>query len=179
MDIGAFEVQPSPNPTVTGTAGNDAYTLQVNGGNLVVTDGNGRSTKYAIATTTSLTVNGGTGDDTLTVDYTTGDFGNLTIIFDGGTGGNDTLAVIGNTATSATYTPNAATFGNGVVSVSGTGGTARVKFAGLEPVDISGMATVTIASPANATNSLTLDAGFDSATARSPPSLSAATRAWG
>jgi hypothetical protein len=119
-----------------------------------------------------VTVNGGAGADTLVIDFDAGTYSlngdgptpigaNTVINFEGGDG-SDTLVVTGD-GQSATYTP-ATTGGAGSVVVGGV----TINFTGLEPVDISGMASVTVMSPANAANALALDAGFDSATGLIP-----------
>ena len=80
--------------------------------------------------------------DTLTVDYTNGDpLAGLTLNYDGGTGGNDALSVIGNGGIGS-YLP-AATVGNGMVQVGGS----SIHFTGLEPVFVSGFSEFTFVTP--------------------------------
>ena len=109
--------------------------------------------------------NSGDGDDTLTVDDSIAGSGK-DIQYDGGAG-NDTLVVKGNGGTSTTYTPSNTTNGSGSVAI----GSSEVDFQNLSPVDISGFANVTVASPANAANALVLDAGFDSASGGTHPAI--------
>lgn len=84
--------------------------------------------------------------------------------------GNDTLAVVGNGGTSASYTPSAATTGSGGVLVSGglLATPLAVAFRNSGPLDIRGMATATVLSPLNSVNSLVLAAGVDAATGAHP-----------
>jgi hypothetical protein len=106
--------------------------------------------------------NGAGGDDSLLVDESSNAMPRE-IDFDGGAGA-DRLAIKGNGSQNATYTPSGTTYGDGVVAV----GSQDVAFTSLSPVDVSGMARVTIASPVAAANSLTVDGGFDSATGLIP-----------
>ena len=121
---------------------------------------------HALVSVTDLVVTGQSSvDDQLTVDFSGGNpipAGGIS--YDGGVGGMDSLVLLGASGLSATYTPDASTFGSGTIDV----GSSDIDFSELEPVDISGFTNVTIASAANATNSLTLDSGFDSATGTIP-----------
>ncbi len=122
---------------------------------------------HALSSVTDLVINGrdGANDDSLTLDFSGGNpipAGGLA--FDGGTGGMDSLVLLGASGFSAAYTPDGSTLGSGTIQV----GSNNVEFSDLEPVDISGFTTVTIASPANSTNSLVLDAGFDYTTGTIP-----------
>lgn len=100
----------------------------------------------------SITIDGGIGDDVLTVDLRNGNpvpGGMLT--FNGGDGGNDALIVIdedGNsTAVSGTYRPDGTTGGDGVLSYElGGGGTLTITFTGLEPTETSGVPEFTFES---------------------------------
>jgi autotransporter-associated beta strand protein len=81
------------------------------------------------------------GNDTVTVDYTGGDL--LDIVYNGGPGGLDGLAVIGDSTQTASYSPDSLVTGNGtVVTSAGT-----IYFSELEPVDITGFGTATLALP--------------------------------
>lgn len=112
-----------------------------------------------------LVVQGAGEDNRLTVDYSNGDPLSVLpggLLFSGG-GGSDSLAVIGDGTNTATYTPEVATTGNGTVAVDGS----TITFAGLEPVDISGMLLATLSLP-GADDVVTLTNGFDSATGLVP-----------
>jgi len=89
---------------------------------------NGRTLSIPLSQVTgSITVLGGGGDDTLSVDYATS-IAN-TINFDGGSGGFDTLSVRANADT--TYAPSATIYGDGTIEHGGS----TINFFGLEPVD--------------------------------------------
>ncbi len=116
-----------------------------------------------LSTLTEVTINGGDGNDILTIDYGTGGFFDVDINFHGGdptTGSGDGILVIGNGGLNATYTPDAATTGNGTVSVDDGANTSTVTFTGLEPVDITGFASATLALP-GASDLLTVANGTD------------------
>ena len=100
----------------------------------------------------TIVVEGGAGDDTLTIDLRGGNpvAGN-TITFNGGDGGNDTLIIIdenGTTVISGVYTPDLITGGSGTIEfdVNG-GGSLTINFTGLEPVEQSGVASFDFVSP--------------------------------
>lgn len=106
-----------------------------------------------------IVINGGLGNDIVTLDYSGGNFSASAIEFHGGTQlalGSDGLAVIGSGSSVATYTPDVSTFGNGVVDVDGM----AILFTGLEPVDITGMATATLNLPGS-DDTLTVVNGTD------------------
>lgn len=113
----------------------------------------------------TLTINTLGGNDRVTVDYSNGPL-NFDIVFNGGAQ-DDALGVIGDaTDDTATYTPHASATGNGSISIDdGTANT--ITFTGLEPVDISGMATATLSLP-GANDSLIIANGFDDATGAVP-----------
>ncbi len=114
-----------------------------------------------------IVIHGGDHDDQVTIDESTFDSGDWVFDFDGGDG-DDALKIKGDRNDSAIYRPNDLNRGSGTVSTQTPGGQIDISFSNLEPVDISGMGTVTIASPANASNTLQLDAGFDFATGTFP-----------
>ncbi len=117
-----------------------------------------------------VVVKGGTGDDTISIDEDLLDSGDWVFDLDGGDG-NDALAIKGSRSDSAIYTPSDLNRGSGTIKTYFENGdipSDDITFRNFEPVDISGMSTVTIASPANTTNSLQLDAGFDFATGTIP-----------
>lgn len=80
------------------------------------------------------------GDDLVTIDLSDGNpipVGG--IFYKGGSAGDDGLAIVGKGEV-AVYTPSLNTEGNGIITVDGM----SIAFSGLEPVDISGMASVTV-----------------------------------
>jgi len=133
------------NPTVTGTPGDDVFTVSKLGNDIIVKNALGSTVFSRNANAlSSLTINGLAGDDTVTVDYASGGFFNLPITFDGGAGGNDKLKVVGDGATTnAIYAPSTgstATNHVGTVTVNG----AVITFSNLEPIDITAMVTATL-----------------------------------
>ncbi len=120
----------------------------------------------------TLIIDGGAGDDTLTLNFDKS-IPNHDIIFNGGaqaTLTGDVLAIVGDGKDDrAIYTPDRATFGDGVVQVitDARGTTRTITFTGLEPVDISGMANATLSLP-GADDVLTIAEGFDDATGAIP-----------
>lgn len=95
-------------------------------------------------------------DDSLTVDLTRGsDLLAPGLEFQGGEGGQDLLTLSGSGNT-VVYTPDATTTGHGALEIDGY----SLVFSGLEPIDISGMASVTVAMPA-AGNEILVEAGKD------------------
>jgi autotransporter-associated beta strand protein len=143
------------------------YRLRLHGSTLELVNDDTASVvaSGALASTTSVTVTGANNlDDQLTVDFAFGGFFTLPggISFDGGTGGHDSLAVRGNGSTSATYSPDAATTGKGIVSVSSGALAASISFVHLGPVDLFSMATATLQTPLTAANDiLTMANGFN------------------
>ncbi|MCA9036797.1 MAG: hypothetical protein KDA91_16800, partial [Planctomycetaceae bacterium] len=93
-------------------------------------------------------------DDELIVDLTGGPIAPPAgIHFSGGVGGNDLLTMLGNGTGDYTYAPSATTFGDGEISE--TGGL-QLTFDGLEPVNLMGFGSITVAPP-NADDQLTLE----------------------
>jgi hypothetical protein len=125
------------NLTISDTDGgitNDNLTLTVAGTDFSVVDsGNGFSqTVGSSSFTGDIIVNGGGGDDTLTIDLSGGAI-TRNIVFNGGAGGNDTLVVTGGAFGTVTY--DATNAFDGVLDF----GTFTVTFTGLEPVDLTGL----------------------------------------
>lgn len=99
-----------------------------------------------------LNILGWGGNDTLTVDFTNGNpvpAGGL--MFDGATGADDALAVVGTGSSIGSYTPGT-TAGDGVVNVDGS----TITFTGLEPVNVNGFNEFTFVTP-NSNDVLTVD----------------------
>ena len=158
----------TPSATVrvdrTGVAGDAQVDLTVNAG----------TTQFVLNATSPVempnlnlfTYTGGTGDDTLLVDSAPGGSPIPAggVMFDGsGQTTSDLLRVNGDTTNVATYTPDAATPGDGTVDLDG----GLITFMGLEPVDISGM-LMAIIDPAGADDVLDVADGFDFATGAVP-----------
>ncbi|NCO43671.1 MAG: hypothetical protein GW892_33810, partial [Armatimonadetes bacterium] len=143
--------------TVSIGPGDDTYNYNANTGALAI-----GASILATASLNSLTINSGAGDDRLTVDASAGDTAlqNITNGFTFNGGGqvtSDMLAVIGDANNdTAVYTPDAVTQGNGTISLNAK----TITFTGLEPVDITGMATATVQTP-GAADVLTLTNGAD------------------
>lgn len=88
-------------------------------------------------------------DDTITLAFAFGGTFSIQdgIFIDGGSGaGNDSAVIIGDGTSSGSYTPDATTFGNGVVTVGAT----TINFTGLEPLTVSNLASFTFTTPGSA-----------------------------
>ena len=103
------------------------------------------SSSLSFTVTGNIFINGGDGDDLLTIDFSNGDPlpGNLVFNGNDNGAGGDGLSVIGSGTQTAVYTPDATTFGNGQIVIEGS----TITFTGLEPVDISGMLNATLVLP--------------------------------
>ena len=142
-----------------GGASNDTVGLAVMGGNLMVAI-EGMTSAIPIAGLTNLMINGGGGNDTLTLDFSGGTLP-FNITFNGGVGGNDKLAVIGDDVDdSVNYTPGLTT-GSGTLSYNDGANIRMVVILELEPVDITGVPSVTVSGSSGVDN-FTLSNGFDS-----------------
>ncbi len=99
-----------------------------------------------------INVLGWGGNDNLTVDWANGNpipVGGF--FYDGGTGGDDALTVIGDGSGSGSYLP-ATVAGEGVVNIGGS----AIHFTGLEPVIINGLSELTFVTPSS-NDVLTID----------------------
>ena len=138
-----------------GTA--DAFNVAINAGLLEVNVNGSIVLQQDVSTIDQLVIEGSNDDDTLIVDYSSGNpvpVGGLIFNGNGQTVG-DSLVVIGDgigTGTSGTYTPSATTNGDGVVSLDGT----TITFTGLEPVTISEITTFAFVTP-NAVDIIVID----------------------
>ena len=120
--------------TVTGTGGNDALKIVLNGANLETYLGAALIDSRPLSSVPSLVVNGGAGDDVFTIDLSAGNpipAGGIT--FNGGAnlGGGDSLVVTGGSTTTIThsFTNN----NDGKITLAGAiGGT--INYTGLEPI---------------------------------------------
>src|SRR5688500_8914476 len=137
---------------VTGTAGNDVMSLAAGDGGISVrvSDGSDTLSIFRLSSVRSITVSGGGGDDTLTVDTSGGLVAlvgvALPLDFDGGAG-RDTLRLVGAPAgitVNETISFGAAD-GSGQVLHAAADRSQSVKFAGVESlVDTSVAATLTL-----------------------------------
>jgi alpha-L-arabinofuranosidase len=107
---------------INGTSGDDNIRLVANGGNLLVYINNASTPAYIVPTATvgSLSVYGGTGTDTINIDFSGGSTpvpsGGLLV---SGTGGNDTLLVTGTTGNdAATISANSIAFDGSSITYS-------------------------------------------------------------
>src|SRR5262249_17304893 len=117
-----------------GTSGNDAISATGNAASPTVQVGAFKAVTLVAATTESLVIAAGNGNDALTVDSSANRFP-IPLVYDGGAG-TDSLPLTGGTARSRTYTPGP-TAGSGtstIVFTSGAGGTQTVSFQNLEPM---------------------------------------------
>lgn len=112
--------------------------------------------------TGGLTIDGGEGNDTLILDFSSGNPvppGGLN--FDGGDGGDDALVVIGDGINdSVNYTPSTSTSGAGTLAYNDGSTTSTIMFTGLEPVDITAVPSVTVSGSAGV-DDLALTEGVD------------------
>ncbi len=167
-------------PTINALPDGGNITIEIFGGNFVVTQGS--TTLYSVAVAdipNSLTINGTDGtDDTLIVDFSGGSplpTGGLT--FNGGAGGNDALTLTGGTTTSVTHTFTNAN--DGSVTLAGAlAGT--ISYTGLEPIfdNLSatdrvftfngGAETITLTDAAGANMTIDSDGGGESVAFANP-----------
>ena len=149
---------PAAEQTLTYTAGpyGSDVTLRLNpedpGTLQIVDDGSGAVVASSpLSAVGAVHVSGANNaDNTLTVDLSVPFWLKGGVVFDGGTGGYNTLAVIGPKGGSVSYT--AMGTGSGVMSVSLGSSSTSISFTGLAPVDISGGIAYTF-TPASATPS--------------------------
>jgi hypothetical protein len=156
----------SPTLSYPGTAASPhTLGLEVNGPDLLLVDSSNPSNvllSQALADTTSVDITGNPlGGNTLTVDFSGGDFTIAGgIHFDGVSG---TLIIKGSGGQTGSYTPSSVP-GAGSVAIDGN----TITFDNLTPVEVSGVATWTVNTP-TVSDSLTIGAS----TAPSNPSQSA------
>lgn len=144
--------------------GADHVTLRLNGGMLEVFDNNvGVVVKSrALADTRLIQIIGARSeDDRLSMDFNVGGFFALGggIEFLGGDEGSDGLAIVGTGATTGAYTPSGVTPGNGTANVALGAESVIIAFSGLEPTEVSGMASYAMVTP-NSADALALSGGL-------------------
>ncbi|MEC5126218.1 Calx-beta domain-containing protein, partial [Verrucomicrobiales bacterium BCK34] len=169
---------------IGGGNSDDAITITDDGaGNYLITDpnntlttSNGAFTRVDINTisvpngsfTGSIVIDSLAGDDVVTLDYSSGNFINTDFVYNGGgqtTG--DALKIIGSSAETAVYTPDATVPGNGVIELVKAADSSTITFTGLEPIDFDSLASVTV-SPGGTDDVLAIAEGFDSLTGLIP-----------
>ena len=113
----------------------------------------------------SVTINGDADDDTLTANFASGQaIPTAGATFNGGTQvTGDLVRVLGSGTETATYTPHSTTNGSGAVVVNSR----TLSFTGLEPLDIVGMATANVLFP-NGDDVLGIANGTDIRRRRAP-----------
>jgi hypothetical protein len=105
-----------------------------------------------LADTTMVQVYGADNEhNSLTVDFSFGGYFSVSggISFSGGAGGNNSVRVIGTGQTTGTYTPDAVTPGSGNAQVAFGSQSVDISFAGLRPLEVSGMASFKLVTPLN------------------------------
>ncbi len=144
-------------PSIVGTSGDDIFVIRLNAPANRLDVWQNRATNlpasfsYAFSGTTSITFDGGVGNDKLIVDMRGGNpIPNGGINFTGGAD-FDQLDIIGSGG-SGSYTPSGTIPGDGNIVAGGK----MISFTGLEPVEVSGFADFSLITP-NANDTLTLD----------------------
>ena len=122
----------------------DAFLVELNGSGIVEVSVNGSFLLVEDPNNINgLFINGSSDDDTLTVDFTSGDPIPTDLLFNGGSGTDDLISIGG---MSGVYTPSASIPGNGVLTIDGS----AITFAGLEPVTASMLDDLTFITPGDA-----------------------------
>jgi len=144
--------------TINAGGGNNVIRAFRDGADIVVTVDGTEAYRGDFDDVNALNVNGEGGNDSLLVDFTSGDpVPTGGVGFDGGPGADNGLGVRGNGTSNAVYTPSATTPGNGTVVVDMTN---TITFSNLTPVDIFGMNNATLNLP-NGNDVLTIQNGVD------------------
>ncbi|HMF18242.1 MAG TPA: hypothetical protein VKE98_13610, partial [Gemmataceae bacterium] len=144
--------------------GPDSLTLRLNGATVEIFDNNTQTVvaSRALNQTTVVQVIGAAGeDDSLTIDYTFGGFFAVSSIqFVGGSGGNNTMRIIGTGQTFGSYTPGAVS-GAGMVKVTQVNQSVSISFSGLQPLEVTGMSAFQLVTPST-NNQVTVNTGTGS-----------------
>ncbi len=157
--IRTFTLSATTAPAFTGTSGDDVYYLRLNAAGTNVelfpnATGTGvPSYTAAIATLSSISFDGLAGNDRLIVDLANGlpiPSGGVSFVGGAHTAG-DRVTVFGTPAHSAVYTPNGTTNGSGTFTVAGR----TVNISGVEPIDASGFAALSVVTQ-NANDALSI-----------------------
>lgn len=139
---------------IDGTAAADVITLKEMGANYVATVNGGTPISMAAAAVTSISVNGLNGTDRFELDYSGGNFGGLTINYDGGTptsSPGDSLRTFGGSFATGISTPTSGSAG-AIVYTGGTSGASTINYSGLEPIDDLNVVTNYVINATNALN---------------------------
>ena len=142
-DVAIYTEIPTPVVTIPADGNPDEYSLQIVGGNVILTDVNSGDVIWntpLAALEDTLVINGEDGqDDTLSIDMTgINDLTPLQIEFNGGTGGNDAIALVGGSLVSMEYFFFNAS--DGSIQLNGSG-TDFITYTGLEPISSTVNAT--------------------------------------
>jgi autotransporter-associated beta strand protein len=145
--------------TVLGDGGDNSLTLAKTSSGVSCTFGTGPA--FLVSGVTSLTFDGGNGNDAFTVDLRGGNpIPDGGLAFDGqgqtGTPGN-TLTVIGAGSNTGSYLPSGTSHGSGIILVDGK----TITFANLGSAQVSGMAGLTFRTPNFNLNPLVFVGGND------------------
>ncbi|NUN97548.1 MAG: hypothetical protein HUU16_15400, partial [Candidatus Omnitrophica bacterium] len=136
----SFSLPPSSSGTVS--------RLQLNGSNLELIQEPTGTPLFSIpaALVNPITITGvADQDDMLIIDYSNAAFGNISVNFLGGDGGNDSLEFIGAGYPAAEYHVSDGMNGSGGILLNG----GTIVFTGLEPVTMSGIGVIDFETPAN------------------------------
>jgi hypothetical protein len=164
--------EPSLLPSSTGVlsyqppAGPNDLTLRLNGANLEIFDNLAQIpvASMPLAQTRLVQVIGADGQQNrLTVDFSFGGFFTVSggISFSGGSGGTNSLRIIGTGQTTGSYTPDSALSGSGIAQVSLGNQSVTIGFTGLRPLEVSATASYQFVTP-NSSDNLTVAAGSGS-----------------
>ncbi len=132
--------------------GPDDLVLRLNGSTLEIFDSNSQTVvrSLPLAQTNVVQIAGGAGvENSLTVDFSFGGFFTVAggIAFTGGTGGSNSVRIVGTGQTTGSYTPDAATPGSGLAMVTLVHQSVTIAFAGIQPLGVTGMAKFQLVTP--------------------------------
>ncbi len=128
-------VAASSSPVQINLPNSGTSTLKLNGANVQLTQNNVVLAAIPLTAITELTIQGTTGNDTLIVDFSTGNpIPTSGLEFHGGVGGNDSLQMIGGNFADVTY--NFTNANDGTIILDGS----TIYYTGLEPISYSGTA---------------------------------------
>ncbi len=150
------------NPVFTGTSSGNDFELRINPADDtlldVVIDGN--TTSFPIAAIAALTISGGDGDDSLTVDYTNGDpipAGGLTFNGQGqATADGDSLSIVNPVAFGTQILTSTTTSGDGNDGNIQIDSGPLITYTGLEPINAGNAADTILNLPTGFANDATL-----------------------
>jgi hypothetical protein len=149
--VRTFNLNATNNPAFAGTSGDDTYYLRLNAAGthlelfLNATGTGTPSYTSVLSTLSTVSFDGMTGNDRLIVDLVNGlPIPSGGVSFAGGahTAG-DRLTVLGTAGHSAVYAPSGITNGSGTFTIAGR----TVSTLGIEPIDVSGFASLSVVTP--------------------------------